>query len=185
MATKKKPKKYKGLSYRHKRMIRAVFEFQNFIFLLGTVLVLWVLIGFVSAEDYPDKNSLAYEECTFIKCEYIEYFYSKHGKRKYYNVYVEEYDKPLQTDDLVYKRINKNALAELKGGDSVKVSLSEEKDFFEIYSMSCDGVSILSYEDYLAEHERNNRVGAVVLPALLFMSIFGFVAGVKKTLKGY
>lgn len=172
--------KNKGLSYRQKRLIKAVFSFENFIFLFCSVFFLSVYIGFALVEDYPDVNSLVYEDCTFIKYEYIEYRYSKSSKMRYYNIYVEEYDKPLQVDNIVYKRINKDLLLQLNEGDTIKVSLLEEKEKFYLYSLSCGGVYILSYEDYLSEHESNDSIGSIVLPALLCMSFVGFIVGVKK-----
>ena len=173
-------KKYKGLSYRQKRLIKAVFAFENFILLIGIVFFLYAYVGLVTKDDYPNINSLTYEECTFIEYEYIEYRYSKYGKTKYYNIYVEEYDKPLKTDDLVYKCINKDVLDELDSGDTVKVSLSKEENKIEIYAMFFGGDSVLTYDDYLTEHKKDEAVGYVFLPVILCACFFGFFVGVKK-----
>ena len=108
----------------------------------------YALFFFLTNDD-PSKDSLVYEDCTFITYKFID------KKQKYYNIYVDEYDIPLEIDNIVFDRTNVNALQNLKKGDSVTVSLRPFKDTFTIYEMYCAENYILSYEDYLNAHSEN------------------------------
>ena len=56
---------------------------------------IWGLTSLLFAVDYPEKNELRYEECTFIGYENVR----DRGTRYY--IFVNEYDEPLEIDNIV------------------------------------------------------------------------------------
>ena len=114
---------------------------------------------------YPSPDTLSYEACTFVK-----YQDKNLTKSEEYSVYVEEYDEPLKIDTVVYSKVSKEALSKLEAGDTVTISLVK-KNFLFLCAMSYNETSILSYEDYVAEHNATNRVGMIVT-ACLTLALF-------------
>ena len=117
--------------------------------LFGTCFV--VLAGTTYSEDRYTEQI-----CTFSECDYV--VHERGGARgtEYYDVYVQEYEKPLQIDQIVFDQVNKSVLFDLKEGDQITVLLDQKN---HVISMAHDGQYVLTYEDYVAEHESNNTVG--------------------------
>ena len=124
------------------------------------------LIGLLMMEDYPNKEELVYEECTFISYEF-----KKSSKSKRYYIYVEEYINPLEIDNIVYAKADKEVLSSIEPGDKIKISVRRFKDDLKLYSVSYKEKNVLSYEDFLARHESNDKLGFIILPILCFMSL--------------
>ena len=153
------------------------------LFILIIIFVIF-LIGVLSIK-YPNKEDLKYEECTFIKYEFIENRSVK-SSSKHYNIYVEEYDKELRIDNIIYDDINKELLDKLKKGDKIIISVRENNEIYDIYSMSYKNNYILSYEAYLNGHYKNDKIGLIVIPIFIFITggllLFGIIY-YKKTSK--
>ncbi len=165
------------------KTVKSVSVIKRIISLLCAGVFLFLLIV-VLRQDYPSENSLVYEDCTFIKYEYAQNS-TRRTDIEYYYIYVEEYGLPLKIDNIVFDEKYGSALSRLKKGDKVKVSIEFYKeDSYFLYSMSCDGVDILSYDDYIQAHTQNNKYALIVCPILICMGTGLFVAEViyyKKT----
>lgn len=166
-----------------KKLNKGSFIIQSVIFLFLAVLCLVVPVGVIVAADNPPENSLVYEECTFKKYECVDTRAGKSTSHRYY-IYVKEYDKPLEIDNIVFDRTYESDLSELKSGDKLTVSISESNDRIELYSLSCDDGYILSYSNYLEAHKANERLGITTLPLFSLVCLVAFIKGIshyKKT----
>lgn len=123
-----------------------------------------------STIDYPSKDALVYEDCTFIRYEYKKEESSKGRVTKYYNIYVEEYDTPLEIDNIVYDNIDTRVLYKLKAGDIVTVSICESKDTRSLYAFSFGDDCILSYDEYLNVHTSNSDGMIKILIVLVVLT---------------
>ena len=158
---------------------RIAFIVQSIILLCGIGFLLWCLIGIVSIGKYPSANSLVYEECTFVRCEQ-----KNTAKSSRYYIYVEEYEKPLEIDNIVLGQIDREALLALELGDKITVSKYDGKKEYTLYSLSHGETGILLYEDYLLRHNKNNAIGMVISSVFLSMVVGIFIWSVyyyKKT----
>ena len=118
---------------------------------------------------YPKENELIFEKCTFIRYEYKRDISTRHASERFY-IYVEEYGRPLEIDNIVFNKVNEDDLKKLSEDDSIIVSTREFKGNFDLYSMSADDIEILTYNDYLSSHNRNTKIGLIVLPILMAIS---------------
>lgn len=150
--------------------------------LLATPFLIMFIVNLT--KEYPTKESLVYEECTFVKYDYV----NKKGYRshtQFYDIFVEEYAVPLRIDSIVYNKVYKSALSDLKKGDKVTVCIEfHEEDLNYLSSISCGDTTILSYEDYIEAHTENDKYGYIVCPILFSLGIGLFIAEVihyKKT----
>ncbi len=131
---------------------------------------------------YPPQDSLVYEECTFIKYEYVKEEHRKSASQEYYHIYVEDYSAPLEIDNIVFDKIRKKSLSTLEKGDKITIS----KDFSDntLYSMSHNDDYIMSYDTYLEVHKENDKLGILVWCVGICIGIGLFTAEViyyKKT----
>ncbi len=141
------------------------------IMLAATVLFTWGFISLLSAEPYPAADALVYEECTFVKYE------RKIPSRSVvYQIYVKEYFEPLEIDNIVSSSVSEDWLSNLENGDKIKVSIRKTENGNDLYYMSSGQTSILTYEDYLAEHSGNTNVGYIILPIFSLVSMAFFTA---------
>ena len=153
-------------------MSKTSFIISSIAILLFMGLMLFFLIG-ILCEQYPSEDALTFQECTFMKWE------KKTAYRNVrYFVYVEEYEAPLEIDNIVLREVNKDVLSQLKQGDKVTVSISESKNKWKIYAFSYQGISILSFEDYLSRHKLNDRIGTILCSAIAIALLGGFVANI-------
>lgn len=136
-------------------------------------------------QEYPPEESLVYEQCTFVKYEYILKESRKSPETEYYEIYVEEYDIPLRIDNIAFHKANGAALSELKKGDKITLSIEfYREDLHYLYSISCGDTNILSYKDYIEAHSGNDKYGFIICPILFSLGIGLFIAEViyyKKT----
>ena len=142
------------------------FILHNIFYICALCFFLFLAIMFTTT-DYPTKESLVYEECTFIKYEYIVKENHNHSTTRYYNIYVEEYDKPLEIDNIIYDRIHQGLLSTLEKGDKITVSIKHHKNDMNLYEMSYGEKYILSYDDYLDAHKENDEIGFILAPVLI------------------
>ena len=157
---------------------RAAFIAQSILIFCAIGFFLWCLTGVIS-EKYPSADSLVYEECAFVRCEY-----KSTAKSSRYYIYVEEYEKPLEIDNIVIGQIDREALLALEEGDTITISKYEGRKEYTLYSMSHGETDILSYENYLSKHTGNNTTGIVVCSILLCMTVglcIGSVVLYRKT----
>ena len=116
-------------------------------------------MGFVSTTTASySKDQYTEQTCTFLTYEY-EVWERKGADWESYEIYVQEYAKPLQIDNLVFDQVNRHVLNDLKQGDQITVLLDKKQN---VISMEYQGRYVLTYEDYAAEHENNNTVGVIV-----------------------
>ena len=151
---------------------RIAFIAQSTLVFLVTGFSLWCLMGIIS-EKYPSADSLVYEDCTFVRCEQ-----KNTAKSSRYYIHVEEYEKPLEIDNIVLGQIDREALLALELGDKITVSKYDGKKEYTLYSVSHGETDILSYQDYLSRHNSNNTTGIVVCSILLCMTVGLFIGAV-------
>ena len=127
-----------------------------------------------STIDYPSKDTLVYEECTFIRYDYEKSENAKGSVTKYYNVYVEEYATPLEIDNIVYDDIDTRVLHKLKAGDTITVSIKEFKGAYSLYALYLGDECVLSYDEYLSVH-KNNSDGTIKILIVLLVITSGWL----------
>ena len=140
---------------------------------------LFCLVNLTLIDKYPSKGELKYEECTYVNYEYVSVGKGNHN----YYIYVEEYDEPLKIDNIVINKTNNEILFSLNPGDIIIVSI-EDYSGFDLYSISYNGKYILSYEDFLFEHNSNNTVGIITTSIMALVSLAFLIGGIiyyKKT----
>lgn len=153
-------------------MSKTTFIVSSIAILLFAFFLMFLLVG-ILCEQYPSEDALTFQECTFMKWEkktayrYVRYF-----------VYVEEYEAPLEIDNIVLCKVNKDILSQLKQGDKVTVSISEAKNKWKVHAISYQGTPILAFEDYIVQHKRNDRIGTVICSVLSIAFLGGFVANI-------
>ena len=161
----RKPSKSDKISF----VLHIVFYICAFVFFL--------FISIISlTTEYPTKDSLVYEECTFIKYDFISKESRNHSTTRYYNIYVKEYDEPLGIDNIIYDRVHQGYLGNLKKGDKITVSIKKDEKRPNLYVMSYDKKYILSYDDYRDGHMKNDEIGHILFPILTCMITGLFIA---------
>lgn len=164
-------KKFIGIQ----RIERTAFICQSVFFLL--LALPFIIVLFCSIDrDFLPKEELVFEECTFVKYNFIEDKGSRGRVTRYYKVYVEEYAVPLEIDSIIYDRVSKGKLDNLEAGERIVVSI--DKADYSLYYLACEYSDVLSYEDYLEGHEENYRIGLVVFPVLSCLGLGLFVANI-------
>lgn len=124
--------------------------------------------------NYPSKDTLVYEECTFIRYDYEKSENAKGIVTKYYNVYVEENATPLEIDNIVYDDIDTRVLHKLKAGDIITVSIKEFKGAYSLYALYLGDECVLSYDEYLSVH-KNNSDGTIKILIVLLVITSGWL----------
>ena len=152
---------------------------------LSSILAIFVVmfICVLLIKGYPNKSELIYENCTFIRYEYVKKYVSP-GISEKYLIYVNEYETPLEIDNIVFNEINANVLNSIKSGDEIVVSIQYDHDKNNLYSMAYKEKNVLSYDDYLTRHTKNNRFGIVVTSIMIAITASLLVFGIiyyKKT----
>lgn len=133
---------------------------------------LFCLINLTLLDKYPSKDELKYEECTYIKYEYVS---SGNTEHQYY-IYVEEYNAPLKIDNIVINKTNEELLFSLNSGETIIVSIEDDSEFY-LFSISYNSKYILSYEDFLSEHDSNNVIGIIVTSIMASISLAFLIGG--------
>jgi len=127
------------------------------VILIFLAFILYCFVNILNIFEYPKKELLTYERCVFIK--YEENGFSRHPR---YYIYVEEYEKPLEIDNIVFSAADEELLDLINKGSQIRVSIREEKDNLSLYSVEYNGKYILTYDDYLFRHNQNNTIGIIV-----------------------
>ena len=122
------------------------------------------IITLARAEISYATTQLIQESCTFIKYEYEVIERRKGDDIERYYIYVKEYTEPLEIDNIVSDQVNKIVLRDLQEGDMITLSIDQKRN---VLSAEHNGQYIVSYEDYVAKHSRNNIVG-IIVSALFF-----------------
>lgn len=159
------------------------FIIQTTIVSIFLIFFIIVLVGILSVRHNPNKEELIYEKVTYIRYEYIRKGSLKNVSERYY-IFVIEYDKPLELDNIVYDIVNRDALDNLISGDVLTVSIREYNGNYDLYSIAMNENYILSYEDYLTCHNKNNTIALIFIPILISIAGFILVFGIiryKKT----
>ena len=133
---------------------------------------LFCLINLTLLDKYPSKGELKYEECTYIKYEYV----SSGNREHQYYIYVEEYNDPLKIDNIVINKTNEELLFSLNSGETIIVSIEDDSEFY-LFSIYYNSKYILSYEDFLSEHNSNNVVGIIVTSIMASISLAFLIGG--------
>ena len=113
-------------------------------------------IGTTTASYSMDR--FTEQSCTFLEYEY-QVIERKNGDIERYYVYVQEYEKPLEIDQIVFDQVNRRVLNGLEEGDQITVLFDKKRN---LSSLEHQGEYVLTYEEYVAEHERNDGVGVIV-----------------------
>ena len=132
---------------------------------------LFCFVNLTLIDKYPSSEELTYEQCTYIKSEYVSVGRGYHN----YYIYVEEYNEPLKIDNIVINRTNEELLFSLNKGDTIIVSIYDNGKL-DLFSVSYNNDYILSYEDYLTEHNGNNTVGKISTAVMSCIAL-GFLVG--------
>lgn len=112
--------------------------------------------------EHPTEESLVYEECTFEKYKKVKHERENNVIEENYYIYVEEYGRLLVIGNNVFDKTNEKALMGLKPGDKIKISIDYYADTNYLCAISCNGVDILSYEDYLADNTARNKDRTII-----------------------
>ena len=161
---------------------KKAFVFLCTVTLLAQGFFLSLLILLLTMDKYSEDKVLVYEDCTFIRCELKENVTHRSRSCRYL-IYTEEYDKPLEIDNIVQGKTNQELLLSIKQGDTIVVSI-KDKETLDLYSVSYNNEYILSYEDYLDKHNSNNKIGIIfnsVMSAILLSAFIIEVIYYKKT----
>ena len=130
---------------------------------LCTVLSIFAMlftIGFIGmATASYSKDCYTEQACTFLEYEY-QVIELKNSDVERYFVYVQEYEKPLEIDQIVSDLVNRRVLNGLEKGDQITVLVDKRRN---LISLAHQGEYVLTYEDYVAEHEKNTGVGVIVM----------------------
>lgn len=122
---------------------------------------------FYAGTNYSE-DQYSEQTCTFLDYDHVVRVSTKGLNSEWYDIYVQEHEKPLQIDQIVFDQINKSVLFDLNEGDEITVLLDKKN---KVISMAHDGQYALTYEDYVAEHERNNTVGIFASLIMCGMSV--------------
>ena len=132
---------------------------------------LFCFVNLILINKYPSSEDLKYEQCTYVRSEYVSVGRGYHN----YYIYVEEYNEPLKIDNIVINRTNEELLFSLNKGDTIIVSIYDNGKL-DLFSVSYNNDYILSYEDYLKEHNGNNVVGKIATAVMSCIAL-GFLVG--------
>lgn len=116
-------------------------------------------IGFIGMTTASySKDRYTEQACTFLEYEY-QVIELKNGDVERYFVYVQEYEKPLKISQNAFDQVNRRVLNRLEEGDQITVLFDKKRN---LSSLEHQGEYVLTYEEYVAEHERNDGVGVIV-----------------------
>lgn len=170
-------KKYRVISPR----LNKVMFFVQSLFFGGVGMLFLVSLIYFMIDDPPPAETLVYENCTFVKYEFEQKKGARGSVYNHYYIYVEEYEEPLEIDEMVFQSIKESELLSLRSGDKITVSISDKA---YLYSLFYGDDYIWSYEDYLIVHKDNDKVGFIVASMLSCLGFVPFIIGIihyKKT----
>ena len=118
--------------------------------------------------------------CTFSEYE-LKVYERRGSDSEVYYIYVQEYEKPLEIDQIVSDLVNRRVLNGLEKGDQITVLFDKKRN---LLSLAHQGEYVLTYEDYVAEHEKNTGLGVIVMLIMSCISwglIIFLIVRYKKT----
>ena len=145
-----------------------------YIFTFALIVFLVVILIILLDTSYPKESELKFEYYTFEKYEYV-----KKRKTSYYEIYVEELEKPIKIH-IEKKSIRKEILNEVKTGDIIKASLEEKNKYIEAYQITYNNKFILSYNDYLKDNKSNINSGIILMSIMIPIYSIVFVIEILK-----
>jgi hypothetical protein len=131
------------------------------------VILMGVALGHSLLSEYAEPDDLIYEECTFINAKLIR----QYRDSRYYEIYVEEYEEPLKIYSIALKAVDRSKLDSINAGEKITVSLEEGRDNYSVLAMFHDNEAILSYDEYLRAHQKNDTLGIIVLPLMIILGV--------------
>ena len=123
-------------------------------------------VVFFSVKKTPDFEELKTEECTFVKQKYYPWWSEFLNIESRYDIYVEEREKPFVISQIVFEKIDEEALDSLQPGDRVTVTYDEAANHPYVYTLKSGDKTVFSYEDY-AEAESKNTIGLQIFFSVL------------------
>ena len=129
--------------------------------MLIVLCVLLALFGVLFGMGFVSTTTASYSKDQYTEqtCTFLTYEHEVGADWESYEICVQEYAKPLQIDNIVFDQVNRRVLNDLKQGDQITLLLDKKQN---VISMEYQGRYVLTYEDYVAEHENNNTVGVIV-----------------------
>ena len=118
-----------------------------------------------------DYSDLIYEELTFDQYEKVGAGKSGHA----YKIYFREYKEAFRVDAITRKKLDEEALDDLAQNVRVEVyfcATSSKQCEYKICEMRCDGVVLLTLDDYIAVNQNNQVIGMIVCPILALCGFF-------------
>ena len=94
-------KKYKVISPR----LNKVMFFVQSLFFGGVGMLFLVSLIYFMIDDPPPAETLVYENCKFVKYEFEQKKGARGSVYNHYYIYVEEYEEPLEIDEMVFQSI--------------------------------------------------------------------------------
>lgn len=160
-------------------MFKRHFIFQCVIFsvLFCVLLTFFVLVtvSYVKTTAEPQDR-----EYTLLSSERTAYYSGIHRlPSPVCYVYVEETDKPLLIDSIVFPYSDVDALELIPSGKTITVGIQSEKSsHYEVSSLRYGDQTVLSFKDYLKAHSRNKMLGIVICSAGSLCTLAALVWGV-------
>ena len=148
-----------------------------------TLIFFTVIMIYSFGIKFPNPSELQYEKCTFKYFELGRSDSNPSNINKCY-IYVEEYNIPLEIDNIVYKDSYKEELSKLKSKEELIVSFEKEESSYNLYSLETKNTIILSYNDYLNKHENQRKTGIITFSIFTSVSILLLIIDIiyyKKT----
>ena len=135
-----------------------------------TLIFFTVIMIYSFGIKFPNPSDLQYEKCTFKYFELGRSDPNSSNINKCY-IYVEEYNIPLEIDNIVYRDSYKEELSKLKSKDELIVSFEKKESSYNLYSLETKNTIILSYSDYLNKHEKQRKTGIITFSIITSVSI--------------
>ena len=146
----------------------------SIVVIIFTLFTLFCLIWLSFFTNYPTSNELTYQEYTFIDYQFIEHI-RRPTSTRYYEIYVKELEKPIRIDNIVYSKTNQELLDFIKPNEVILVSIKQTKKRPIAYAIKYQDDYILTYEDYLYKHQKNDTTGIVVSSIMTCVAISLFI----------
>lgn len=145
-------------------MYKRLFIFQSAIYsvLVGVCFFFLILVTVSLGKTAPEPQ---YREYTLLSSETKTFYNGRnHVFSPICDVYVQETDKPLNIDSVVFRYADTDAIGMIPSGETITVGIQKEKSSeFEVSSLTYGDKTILSFKDYLKAHRRNKLLGIAAL----------------------
>ena len=130
---------------------------------------------------------IEHEDLTCVIYTYKSSKYCRMYRNQYYEINVNEEEKPLYVPEIYLPALNKKNLSALESGDIIQCYVKPCKQdayAYELVEMNNGDTSVMSLRDFNAAGRRNAIIGFVVVPIIsvtvLVCSIVYFVRYIKR-----